>query len=206
MLTVWGRANSANVQKVMWCIGELELPHRRIDAGRQFGGNDQDWFLTMNPNGKVPVIDDDGFVLWESNAILRYLADKHRAATLYPIDLRARADIDRWLDWQLGTLGPPMSRILQNLIRKPPEQRDHALIEAAITEAGKLLGILDRQLANRPYIIGDHPTLADIPLGVMAQRWHDYPIERPELPNLAAWYRRLTERPAFREHVMIALS
>lgn len=206
MLKIWGRASSSNVQKVMWLIGELGLAHERIDAGLAFGKNDEDWFETMNPNRTVPVLDDDGFILWESNSILRYLARKHEAERLYPSGLQERADIERWMDWQLGVLGPQISTILKNLIRKPPEQRDQKLIDTAIDQATKAMRLLDRHLAGRTQVVSDTLTLADITLGPMAQRWHAFPIERPELSALTAWYEQLTARPAYREHVMIPLS
>lgn len=206
MLKIWGRASSANVQKVMWLIGELGIAHERIDAGLQFGQNNEDWFEAMNPNRTVPVLDDDGFILWESNAILRYLARRQDAETLYPSGLRERADIERWMDWQLGVLSPWITAILKNLIRTPPEKRDQAVIDNAIAQATKGMRLLDKHLAGRDFVVADALTLADIALGPMAQRWHAFPIERPELPALAAWYGRLTERPAYREHVMLPLS
>ena len=206
MLKIWGRVNSINVQKVMWCIGELGLAHERVDAGMEFGGNKEDWYLAMNPNGLVPTIDDDGFVLWESNTIVRYLAAKHDSGGLFPDSPQARADSECWMDWQLSVLLPPMAAILQNLVRKPPQQRDPNIIHAAVEQAGKSFAILDRQLRDRDFVAGPKLTLGDIPIGAMTYRWYAFDIERPELPSLRTYYERLSNRDAFKTHVMLPLT
>ena len=131
MLTIWGRNNSINVQKVMWTVAELGLAHQRHDVGRQFGGLDTAEFLAMNPNGLIPTIDDDGTIVWESNAVVRYLAAKYGAGSLWPEDPAQRADADRWMDWMLNTINPHIGPVFVALIRTPPEQRDGPAIDAA---------------------------------------------------------------------------
>ncbi len=206
MLKVWGRQNSVNVQKVMWVIGELGLPHERIDAGRQFGKNREGWYLAMNPNGQIPTIDDNGLVLWESNAIVRYLVNKYGDGRLDPGSVEARAVADMWMDWQQTVLSPPMANILMKLVRTAPEERPWPEINQAIEASAKAFVILEDRLQGRDYLVGDSLSLADAPLGAMAYRWHAFPIERPDLPNLKAYYDRLATRPAFAEHVMVPLS
>jgi len=206
MLKIWGRTNSINVQKAMWTIAELGLPHQRADAGMQYGAVNDPWYREMNPNGRVPTIDDAGFILWESNAIVRYLAAKHGAGTLWPASLQLRADADRWMDWCTSTVAPVMTPLFWGLIRTPAEKRDMNAIEGHRKEMEKLAAILDARLAQRHYICGEHLTMGDIPLGCFIYRWYALPIERAEFPHLAAWYARLAERPAFRDNVMLPLT
>ena len=206
MLKVWGRKDSFNLQKVMWCVGELGIAHRRIDAGGAFGVTDQPEYLAMNPNGRVPTIDDDGFILWESNAIIRYLAEKYGAGTLCAADLEGRADADRWMTWQSATMGPNMRALGLATYRSTPEQRDPETIARLVEIASGHWSILDRHLAGRDYVTGDAFSMGDIPLGTYAWRWFSIDIERPSLPGLEAWYHRLGEREAYRTHVMLPLA
>ncbi len=206
MLKVYGRANSINVQKVMWTVAELGLAHQRHDVGGQFGGNEQPWFRALNPNGTIPVIDDDGTVAWESNAIVRYLAGRYGEGGLWPRDPGERARADMWMDWQQGTVLPAMHPVFWNLIRTPEDQRDMAAVDAGVQRLDKAFAILDGWLAERPYVAGDALTMGDIPLGATTYRWYSLPIARAEVPHVAAWYERLQARPAFREHVMIPLT
>ena len=206
MLKIWGRTNSINVQKVLWCCGELGLKYERIDAGMAFGVNNTSEYKAMNPNGLVPTIDDDGFVLWESHAIVRYLARKHGKGTLLPDDARAAADADRWMEWYSTTVWPSLRPIFWNLVRTPPEKRNMAEVEDARQKLASTFGILDAHLAGRDYVTGRDFTVADIPLGVAAFRWFNLPIERPAQPHFARWYERITERPAFRERCMLPLT
>lgn len=203
MRQLLGRANSSNVMKVIWLLEEMGLPYERKDIGGKFGGNDQPDYLALNPNGVVPTLIEDEFVLWESNVILRYLAASHDAGhAFWPRDLRARADVDRWMDWQQTTLGPPMSVVFWGLVRHAPAQRDMAAITQAAARLGTLYGILDRRLAERDHVAGERLSLADIPLGVHAHRWFSFEgIDKPELPHLRAWYDRLLARPAYKQHV-----
>jgi glutathione S-transferase len=206
MLKVWGRKNSINVQKVLWCCDELNLDYERIDAGGEFGLNREPEYLAMNPNGLIPTISDDGFVLWESNAIVRYLASRHGAGTLYPEDLQHRADADRWMDWHITEVYRHLGPVFLGLVRTPPGERDEATIEAARQQAAEAWKILDDRLSGRAYVTGSSFTMADIPLGAAVYRWYELDIERPETPNLEAWYGRLRERPAYRERVMLPLT
>ena len=206
MLKIWGRANSSNVQKVVWCCGELGLDYERVDAGMQFGVNDTAEYRAMNPNGLVPTINDDGFVLWESHAIVRYLARKSQPATLWPVDARAAADADRWMDWYHTVLWPRLGLVFRNLIRTPPEKRDMALVEDHRRNVAAALAMVESRLAASDYIAGNHFSVGDIPLGIAAYRWFNLPLERPELPALARWYRSICERPAYRRHCMLPLT
>lgn len=205
-LKVWGRVNSVNVQKVMWTVGELGLPAERIDAGMQHGVVNEPWFATRNPNRLVPTIDDDGLTLWESNVIVRYLAAKHAPGTLMPDGHAARASAEMWMDWQQNAIMLGLSPLFVGLIRTPPEQRDAAAIRAGAEHAALAMRLLDQHLAGRSYMVADHLTVADIPVGCCAYRWYALPIERPELRHLRGWYERLTARPAFAEHVMLPLT
>jgi glutathione S-transferase len=202
MRRLLGRANSSNVMKVVWLLEELELPYQREDVGGPFGGTDTPEYRAMNPNGVVPTLVEDDFVLWESNAILRYLcAANAPASAMWPAsDVRARASIDRWMDWQQTVQTRPGGVVFQGLVRTPPERRDEAAIRAGVVELGRVWGILDAILARVPYVAGPVFTLADIPLGVNAHRWFFFPVDKPDLPYLRAWYDRLLQRPAYRDH------
>jgi glutathione S-transferase len=195
-----------NVQKVLWCCEELDIRYQRVDVGGSFGGNREPEYLRLNPNGLVPTISDGGFVLWESNAIVRYLAAKHGMGTLCPEDLAERADADRWMDWQMGTLWANFRPVFVGLIRTPPEKRDRAHIETAVRKTTENLAMLDAHLAARDYVTGAAFTMADIPLGVTAYRWFSLEIERPPMPNLDAWYERLCARSPYKATVRLPLS
>ncbi len=206
MLKIWGRNNSINVQKVLWACAELGLRFERIDAGGAFGVTKDPAYLAMNPNGLVPALDDDGFILWESNTIVRYLAAKYGKDPLYPADLQRRADAERWMDWQLTTVLPAMTPIFWGLIRTPPEKRDLAAIEAGRVKLAAAKAILDRQLQGKAFVTGPSFTIADIPVGCMTYRWYALAIERPDYPNLKRWYDGLVARPGFKTHVMLPLT
>jgi len=195
-LRIWGRMSSINVQKVVWTACELGLAFERIDAGGAFGGNRTPEYLRMNPNGKIPVIDDDGFVLWESNAIARYLAATHGTGTLWPADLRGRADADRWMDWQATELTPAMRNAFMQLIRTAPESRSQALIDESNAATEPLLAILDAHLDGRHFLGGEHFTAGDIAVGSSVHRWFGLPQPHATRPNVERWYRRLMTRPA----------
>jgi glutathione S-transferase len=204
-MKIWGRKTSINVQKVLWTCDELSVAYERVDVGGSFGGLSDPAYLRLNPNGLIPVLEDEGFVLWESNAIVRYLTATRRLGTLCPSLPRERADAERWMDWQLAHLLPGMSPLFMGLVRTAPEARDLAGIERALHRSEAAWRILDGALAGRAYLIGDRFTMADIALGGFAYRWYALPIERPSLSNMYSWYERLSERPAYREHVMIPL-
>ena len=202
MLKILGRKTSSNVQKVLWCCGEIGLAFERTDIGGPFGGNRTPQYLALNPNGLVPTIDDEGFVLWESNAIVRYLAARHALGSLCPTDPRRRADADRWMDWQQTALAAPMGVLFRALLRSPPDRVEPAELDGARQKAASALSILDAQLGRTKYVAGAELTMGDIALGFVPHRWFLMPVERPTLPNLERWYRDLCERPAYREHVV----
>jgi glutathione S-transferase len=207
MLRIWGRANSVNVQKVMWCVAELGVPHERVDAGLGHGRNDEGWFLAKNPNGTVPLLEDGDYSLWESNTIVRYLCAKHDFGGLYPEPLRVRADAERWMDWQLSMLAQPVRTAFVNLVRTPEGGRDSDAVERAVERANHVLESLDRCLADRDFVAGGRLTMGDIPLGALVHRWLVLPaIPRRPLPNVVRWHGRLAERGPYREHVMLPLS
>jgi glutathione S-transferase len=204
MLTVWGRVNSSNLQKVVWCCDELGLAYERIDMAGAFGFTPE--YLAMNPNKVVPTIDDDGFILWESNVIVRYLAAKHGHGTLYPADLKERAEADRWMDWQQTTLWAAMRPLFFGYVRTSEGQRDHAALAAAQRQSEHVLAIFERYLTDRAFVAGARFTMGDIPAGIAIYRWFALPIERPDFPHVARWYKSLTERPGYRTHVMHPLT
>jgi glutathione S-transferase len=201
MLRIWGRKNSSNVQKILWICAELDIAFERIDWGGPFGGNKDPDYLAMNPTGLVPTVRDGDLVMWESNTILRYLAATRNGAHLHPADPARRTHVERWMDWQLQSLALPMSTLLFGFYRLKPEQRDAAAMETARLRGNELWAMVEAQLAKTAYLAGDEFTLADICIGIFAHRWHVYPIERPSLPKLAAWYERIALRTGFRAHI-----
>ncbi|MCG6952353.1 MAG: glutathione S-transferase family protein [Betaproteobacteria bacterium] len=205
MLKIWGRTNSVNAKKALWALEELKVPYERVDAGMQFGVVNTPEYRKMNPNGLVPTIDDDGFILWESHAIVRYLSAKHGAGGLWPTDLRVRADADRWMDWAF-TFAAALRPVFWNLIRTSAEQRDHKLVAEGAQKAGELATYVEAHLADRPYVAGESLTMGDIPLGCHLQLWFRLDIARPAVPHLQAWFERLCARPAYAKIVDTALS
>lgn len=206
VLEIWGRNNSFNVQKVLWCCEELEIPFRRHDVGGLYGGTDEDDYLALNPTGLVPTISDDGLSLWESNAIVRYLSAKHGSGSLWPEDPAERALADKWMDYQIGTLFPAFKDALLGLVRTHPEQRNPEKIEASASKTGEVLAVLDAHLRDNEYVAGPSLTMGDIALGSSFYRWLHLDIERPDLPALEAWHERLTARPAYQKTVMVSFA
>lgn len=196
MLKIWGRLSSVNVQKVMLAVRELALPHTFTHAGGKFGVVGTPEFAELNPNRTVPVIDDGGFVLWESNAIVRYLASRYGVGSLWPEDACLRADADRWMDWQTTEWQAAMGPAFLGLIRTPEAQRDRAAIDKSMQRSNERALILDRALRGREFIVGRHLTMGDVALVCSAHRWLALPAERPDTPALSAWYRRVMMRPA----------
>jgi glutathione S-transferase len=206
-IRVWGRPNSVNVQKVMWCIGEIGLECERIDAGLEFGVVDETWFLELNPNGLIPLMKHGELSLWESNTIVRYLASRFSLGNLCPPAPAARAAVEKWMDWQLSTLGPAQTRAFWGLVRTPEAERDYAAIERSVRRTNRAFAVLDGHLATHDFVGGPDFTMGDIPLGAMTYRWLSLEgIERPDWPALRRWYARLSDRPAYREHVMLPLT
>jgi glutathione S-transferase len=204
MLKIWGRDNSSNVRKVRWAAEEMGLPYEHIPAGGTFGITKDAAYQAMNPNGLVPCIEDDGLVLWESNAIVRYLAAKH--GKLWPSDPAVRAAGDKWMDWANSTLHPALRDAFIGLLRTPPEKRNQAAIEASAQNTAKVLAIVDAALARQPYLSGEEFAMGDIPVGSYVYGWYGLPLQRPVLPHLDAWYERLKQRPAYRKAVMTPLT
>lgn len=193
MRKLWGRLTSVNVQKAVWGLDEAGLAYERIDAGGAFGIVADPAYRALNPNGLVPTLEEDGFVLWESNAILRYLATTSPALAL-PEDPRARAQIDQWLDWQATTFTPAMRDAFWQLLRSPDP--DRALIAESLRKTEAQAAILDAHLTDRAYAVGDNFGIADIALGCAAHRWLNLPAERVERPALRRWYERIAARAA----------
>ncbi|MDX3884766.1 MULTISPECIES: glutathione S-transferase family protein [Sphingomonas] len=203
MLTIWGRPNSHNVKKVVWFAEEIGRPFVRLNIGGAFGITDS--YREMNPNALIPTIEDDGLVLWESNAILRYLAARYGEGTLWPADPAVRARGDKWMDWQFGYADAQRDAFL-NLVRHSPEERDAAAIARSAEATATMMAILNQALADRPWLSGDNFGVGDVPMGVYAHSWFALDIERPAMPHVEDWYARLRERPGYAAHVMIPLT
>jgi glutathione S-transferase len=206
MLTIWGRANSNNVKKALWCAAELGLNYDHINAGGAYGKVNEQPYRSLNPNGLVPLLQDDDFVLWESNTIVRYLAAKYGQAPFYPQDLQARAAAEKWMDWLTSTIAAPFRTLFWGMVRTPPEQRDHAAIDAAIAELEQHFATVEKTLAQQPYLSGAAFGIGDIPLGSFIYAWFELPIKRQSRPHLERWYQQLCARPAYQSAVMIPLT
>lgn len=205
MVKVWGRRNSFNVQKVLWLVGELGLDYEHIPAGGTFGRLDEPAFRALNPHGKIPVLEDGDVAVWESHTILRYLAARFGQEGFWSQDAAVRAQADGWMDWAQSTLQPAfLNGIFLGYFRTREAERNWPAIKQSLEQCGALFGLLDRILADRPYLMGEDLTLADIPAGTTLYRYFELDIDRPALPNVEAWYRRLQQRPAYREHVMVS--
>lgn len=201
MLKIYGRNTSSNVQKAMWAVGELNLKFERLDVGGAFGKNKEPDYLAMNPNGLVPTLVEGDFILWESNAIVRYLARAYGSGTLEPSDPKQIALANQWMDWQLSVVGPAIYHAFWGLIRTPAEKRDMAAIAESQRKTTDAMKILDAQLARTAYVAGDRFSMGDIPVGVMAYRFRQLCPERPNMPNLERWYAEIEKRKAFHDHV-----
>ncbi|MET3613353.1 glutathione S-transferase [Rhizobium aquaticum] len=206
MLTIWGRKTSSNVQALMWAVGELGLAYERHDVGHRYGGNDTPEFLAMNPNGTVPVLrDGEGEFLWETGAVLRYLAARYGSPAFWPEDLHKRTHIDKWAEWsKLNVALKFTAPIFWRVVRTAPEKRDAAAVVAALGELGRFLDIAETQLEAHEFIAGDDFTLADIQFGHVLYRYFDIDIERAERPALRRYYETLEGRQPYREHVMVS--
>ncbi|WP_448144268.1 glutathione S-transferase family protein [Pseudomonas silesiensis] len=207
MLKIWGRKNSSNVRKPLWAAEELGLAYEAIDAGGAFGVVDTPEYRAMNPNGRVPVIEDDGFVLWESNTIVRYLLASHANGTAwYPENPQVRAAAEKWMDWTTSSFAGPFRTVFWGVLRTPEDKQDWPAIKAAIKECDDLLSMADQALATQPYLSGNDIGMGDISLGSFIYAWFEMPIERAPQPHVEAWYARLKQRPAYRKAVMTALT
>ena len=202
MLKIWGRNTSSNVQKVLWALGEMKLPFERIDAGGSFGKTREAAYLAMNPNSLVPTLEEeDGFILWESNSIIRYLAAKHANRTLEPADLKTRALAQKWMDWQLSVMAPAITPVFWGLIRTPSDKRDNNAITAGKEKTIAAAKIMDAQLGKTRHLAGGEFSYGDIPVGIMIYRYMQLIPERPATPDLDRWYAVISSRPAFKEQV-----
>jgi glutathione S-transferase len=202
MLKVWGRNTSSNVQKVVWALAEMAIPFERIDAGGAFGKTTEPFYLAMNPNSLVPTLEeDDGFTMWESNSIVRYLAVKHSARVLEPADLKVRARAQMWMDWQLSVMAPAITPVFWQMIRTPPDKRDQNAIDAGKEKTVVAARMMDEQLGKTQFMAGDAFSYGDIPVGIMIYRYVQLIPERPSTPNLDRWYAAISARAAFKEQI-----
>src|ERR1700756_3822955 len=206
MLRIWGRTNSVNVQKVLWCCHELSLDYERIDAGNNFGVTDTSEYISMNPNRLIPTTDDGDIQLWESNVIVKYLAQKHSDGRLCPADIATRFDAERWMDWQATVFWPALRPLFIELIRTPPAKRDASVIARAESLSLAAVQILDARLSDRTFLAGDAFSMGDIPAATTVHRWYALDVQHPELPNLYRWYQLMKQRQFFRAIVMTPLS
>ena len=196
MLTIWGRITSINVRKAVWTAEELGIPYQRIDAGGTFGLTKTAEYLAMNPNSVVPTLVDGDFTLWESNVVVRYLCAKHSLGNLYPAELQARFNAERWMDWQQTTFSPSGRDAFWQLIRIPGPEQDTKKIEASITSTNVLLDRFEQHLSQHEYVAGTKLTMADIPMVCEIHRWYGLPLERTRRPYIEAWYDKINSRPA----------
>ena len=203
MIKIWGRTDSSNVQKVLWCLGELGLEFERLDWGGKFGGNDDKNYREMNPNGLVPTIKDGDFVLWESNSIMRYLNAKYGRGRLLPSTPEGMANANRWMDWQLSVFNPTIVPLFFAR-RTPPITRP--MRSSALEKNIKTWQTVEDQLAKSRYLGGEEFSLGDIPLGVWAYRWFNLPIERPRMARIENWYEKLKQRKPYQTHIMIPVT
>lgn len=207
MLKIWGRKNSSNVRKALWIAEEVGVPYVTQDAGGAFGLVNEAQYRSKNPNGRIPMIEDGDFVLWESNAIVRYLAARYAPdSDLYPADLQVRAQADKWMDWTTSTIAAPFIPVFWGVLRTPAPEQDWEAINQGIKTLHALLCVADDTLSRQPYLSGEALGMGDIPLGSFAYAWFEMPIERPPLPHLQAWYERLKTRPAYQKAVMTPLT
>jgi len=213
MLKLWGRLTSNRTQKVLWTLAETGVEFEFVLAsgvmgagghvakGNQpFGVVDTPAYRALNPNGRIPTIDDAGFVLWESNAICRYLVMQYAPGAMYGNDVRTFASATRWQDFENNELLPPQHDLVMELVRLPPEQRSAEKLERARTAFHEQLQIVEAQLARTRYMVGDHFTFGDIPIGIRVHRWVLLEPRRPSFPNIERWYAGIVERPAFQRY------
>jgi glutathione S-transferase len=206
MLKIWGRITSINVRKVVLAAQELGVAFERIDAGAAFGIVKTPEYLARNPNGLVPMIEDDQVQLWESNAIVRYLCARHAPDTLYPLALPRRFDAERWMDWQQTTLSPAGRTAFLQWIRTPADRRDAEAIARSVAATEPLMALVDHHLSRQPFMAGDQLTMADLPIACEVHRWINLPQPRTERPHLDRWYAAILARPSSRGVLDLALS
>jgi glutathione S-transferase len=199
---VWGRRSAYNVQKVLWALGELGLAHEHVEAGGTAGGLERPEFLALNPHGRIPVLADGDAVVWESNTIVRYLAARHGAGSLWRDDSFERSRYERWMDWELATFQPDFMALFWGFFRTPEAKRDPAAVAHAARRCSADVAKLDAQLASSPFLAGERLSPADIAAGTALYRYFEMGLEVPSPRHVRDWYARLAARPAYREHVM----
>lgn len=202
-ITLWGRLNSANVQKAVWVLEELELPYEHVPLGGSFGGNDAPDYLAINPNGLVPTLRDGEVTVWESHAVVRYLSAEYGSGLLFPMEARDRAVVDQWTDWTATTFQPAWIAVFWSRVRTPADKQDAVAITKAVAAANRCFAMMERRLSDAPYLGGEQLTYADIVAGVAMYRWSTMDIERTALPAVEAWHERLSGRRAFRKAVNV---
>lgn len=205
MITVYGRRSSSNVQKVLWTLGELNIPFQRESIGGGFGGNDKPSYRAMNPMGLVPVIRDGDVTMFESNAIVRYLAARYGEGTLRPTNRKSLAAAEQWMEWQAVNIWPHVTTIFMNLVRTPETQRNHAAIAANETKLAENLPIADAVLSKQPWFAGDKFTMADIILGCIMWRYSELEFKKPDVPHVMKWFEALKQRPPYKEWIMVPI-
>lgn len=201
MFKIYGRANSLNVRKVLWMCGEIGLPFEREDWGRDYRPTSDPEFMKLSIFGAVPVVDDDGYILRESNTIVRYLATKHKRTDLYPAGLKERAEVELWMDWGSVDLATGMRYVFQGKILGIAPWNEPSVVKAGIADWNKQFARLEQHLSTSKFMAGGSFTIADIPVGVMVNRYYVLDFEKLKLPAVEAYYDRLGERPAYRQHV-----
>lgn len=203
-ITLWGRSSSINVQKVLWALGELGLAYDHIPLGGKYKGNDTPEYLAMNPNGLVPTLRDGDLIVWESHAIVRYLAATYGAGSLWPEAPRVRGVSDQWTDWTATTFQPAWISVFWQVVRTPKAQQDPERIVAAVQQTNRLFGIMATRLAASPFLGGEQPSYADIVAGASLHRWTTMPVDRAAAPAIEAWHQRLDLRPAFTKAICVS--
>lgn len=205
MLTIWGRENSINVQKALWCADEIGLPYERIDAGMEHGVNDTPEYLALNPTGRIPTIRDGDYVLWESAAIVRYFACKYGSGSLYPVTAEERGIADQWMDWNTWWIHPPLTVSFWGLVRSPGKHTQEE-VENAVNDLAEKWQMLERHLSGSEYVAGKVFSYGDIVPGCSWYRYQAMIADRPATPAIDRWYARISERPVFRKRVMLPLT
>jgi glutathione S-transferase len=205
-ITVWGRLNSVNVQKAIWALEEVGVAYEHVPLGGKFGGLDDPAYAALNPNKRVPTLRDGETVVWESHAIVRYLAAEYGAGTLWPAAPRQRTEADQWTDWTATTFQATWLRVFESYYRTPAPKRDAQAIAVALADANRLYRMLEKALNGRDFLLGSQLTYADVIVGSSMFRWMTMGIEREPMPNLERWYDRLRARPAFLKGVCVDFS
>lgn len=206
MLTIWGRSSAFNVLKVLWLADELHLKYKHIDVGGAYGGLDSSEFLAKNPHGKIPVLEDDDLVVWESHTILRFLAANYGNDTIYPMDLKERTKVERWMDWSHTSLQPAFMDLFWGFYRTPESEQNLKIISKAAETCENQFSLLNQILQKQTYLAGNFFSLADFPAGSVLYRYFNMGYAVTEYPNVIKWYQRLNQRKAYQKWIMTDFS